>query len=155
MHINNKYISNAPKTKTPGFTLIELMITIAILGIIASIALPSYSKYVKRGNRSEGRSMLVDAAAKQERFYSDNNQFTATIGSTGMGITESANCTAAGIQSETCLYTITAAVSNSNQQFTLTATPTFPDSECTTLTLTQDGTKGATGTLGTTDCWGK
>jgi type IV pilus assembly protein PilE len=155
MYLNKLHPTYKFKNKTLGFTLIELMIAVALVGIIAAVALPSYSSYVKRGNRSEGRAFLMDIAAKQERFYSDNNQFTTTIGSTGIGYSEPTSCTASGTQSESCLYTLTVATANSNQQFTLTATPTFSDTECGALTLTQDGTRGEGGSLAVEDCWGK
>ena len=56
-------------TQQQGFTLIELMITVAIIAILAAVAYPSYSEYVKRGNRSEGQALLNDTAALQERYY--------------------------------------------------------------------------------------
>ncbi|MQK16898.1 prepilin-type N-terminal cleavage/methylation domain-containing protein, partial [Escherichia coli] len=62
-----------PKTKAQrGFTLIELMVAVAIISILAAIAYPSYREYVNRGNRSEGQALLSDAAAAQERYYAQN-----------------------------------------------------------------------------------
>ena len=139
-------------TKTGGFTLIELMMTLVIVGILASIAIPSYNSYVLRGKRAEGRAFLMDAAAKQERFYSDCNRYGTLTGARNCG-TGVANI---DTSSETGIYSL--AVSNlgaNSQSFTLTATPTFTDAECTTLTLTQAGTRGSTGTMSTADCWGK
>ncbi|MDC9523698.1 prepilin-type N-terminal cleavage/methylation domain-containing protein, partial [Pseudoalteromonas sp. Angola-31] len=54
-----------------GFTLIELMITVAIVGIIAAIAVPNYSEYIKRASRAEAASALLDAANKQEQYFVD------------------------------------------------------------------------------------
>ena len=56
--------------RSAGFTLIEVMIVVVIIGILASIAYPSYNEYVKRGNRTEGQVFLSDAAARQERYSS-------------------------------------------------------------------------------------
>nr|ELD4571953.1 type IV pilin protein [Pseudomonas aeruginosa] len=55
-----------------GFTLIELMIVVVIIAILAGIAYPSYDEYVKRGNRTEGQALLSEAAATQERYFSQN-----------------------------------------------------------------------------------
>lgn len=94
-----------------GFTLIELMIVVAIIGLLAGIGYPSYTEYVMRGKRSEARSGLLDAGAKLERYYSDNAQY--------------ADLATAGIQtsSDNGHYTISVTLANGNQDFTLRATP--------------------------------
>ncbi len=59
-------------TQQQGFTLIELMITVAIIAILAAVAYPSYNEYVQRGHRSEGQALLNDTAAFQERYDAQN-----------------------------------------------------------------------------------
>lgn len=61
--------------RVSGFTLIELMVTVAIVGILVSIALPSYSRYVARARRADARAQLVQAAQFMQRFYAGNDSF--------------------------------------------------------------------------------
>lgn len=58
-----------------GFTLVELMIVVVIVGILASVALPAYQDYVIRGKLTEGTSTLADARVKMEQFYQDNRKY--------------------------------------------------------------------------------
>jgi type IV pilus assembly protein PilE len=66
--------------KTAGFTLIELMIAVAIVGILAAIAYPSYVDSVRKGRRNDGMSTLLDAAQKLEVFRARNGNYTTTPG---------------------------------------------------------------------------
>ena len=134
---------NRPRARE-GYTIIELMIVVAIIGVLAAIAFPSYDAYVMRGKRVEGRNALMDAAAREERYYSDNNQYAALA--------------TAGIssKSENGHYQISIALGGSNQSFTLTAVPqTFQDDDCGSLTLTNTGVKGITGSGNADNCWGR
>lgn len=62
-----------------GFTLIELMIAVAVVGILAAIAYPSYQDSVRKARRADAKSALLDAAQRQERFYTENNQYTNVL----------------------------------------------------------------------------
>ena len=137
-----------------GFTLIELMIVVAVIGILGAIAFPAYSQYVIRGKRAEGRAALMDAAALQERFFSDCNRY----GSLGNGAKDcAAGETTVGTNSETGKYTLSIAPTSPTSTYTLKAAPTFADTECGTLTLTNAGTKGMESATSTDvrACWGK
>ncbi|WP_263140378.1 type IV pilin protein [Pseudomonas sp. RIT-PI-AD] len=127
-----------------GFTLVEMMITVAIIGILAAIAYPSYQEYVIRSNRSEGQALLSDAAAREERYFAQNNSYADTVAKLGMNA-DSANK----------LYTLS--VSNvTSTTYTLTATPTGSqtrDKKCAILGLNQAGVRSKTGTADLADCW--
>lgn len=124
-------------TNSKGFTLIEVMIVVAIIGILAAIAYPSYDEYVKRGNRTEGQAFLQDVAARQERYFSQNNEYADTAAKLNVST-----------GSETGKYTLSIATSDG---YTLTATQQFNDTKCGNLTLNALGVKGADGSVD--ECW--
>ena len=127
-----------------GFTLIEIMIVIAIIGIVLTISIPSYNEYVKKGRRAEVVSLLSEQAQILERFYTKNNVYT--------GIT--------GLSTGNDFYTITPTIAD--QTFLLTATrkagTTMATDKCGDFTLTNTGVRSmnnATTGLTTKDCWGR
>lgn len=123
--------------KNKGFTLIEVMIVVAIIGILAAIAYPSYDEYVKRGNRAEGQAFLNEVAARQERYFSQNNAYVTSVDDISkLGLSESS--------SETGKYTLSIGKDKDND-YTLTANQQFNDTKCGNLTLNAIGDKGANG----------
>ncbi len=130
-----------------GFTLIELMIVVAIMAILAVIALPSYNRYVERTRRADGREALLRVATAQERFYTNRNRYsTGIVADLG-----------ASINSESGYYGITAAFdAGNNQTYVLTATPKSPQDKdsCKELTINNTGFKAAPSDTGTNGaCW--
>ncbi|AGI22820.1 type 4 fimbrial biogenesis protein PilE [Pseudomonas sp. ATCC 13867] len=132
-----------------GFTLLEVMIVVVIIGILAAIAYPSYEEYIKRGKRAEGQAMLNDAAARQERYYAQNNAYvTATDDLDKLGMRTSGS----NVVSETGQYTLQ--VAGGGGGYTLTAVQQFNDSQCGNLTLTAQGEKERTGSgKSVAECW--
>lgn len=69
--------------KSVGFTLIEVLVTVAIVAILAAIAIPNYSQYVQKTRRTDAQEKLLDMAAQQERWFFNNNQYTDNAGNVG------------------------------------------------------------------------
>ena len=73
--------------KLRGFTLIELMITVAVIGIIASIAIPQYNNYVRRSDRADAIAPMARIMEAQERYYADNVTYTTDLKELGYSST--------------------------------------------------------------------
>jgi type IV pilus assembly protein PilE len=142
--------------KEKGFSLMELMIVVAIVGILAAIAYPSYQNYVLRTGRSDGQAKMMEIIQAQERFYSQNQTYTTNLGAGGLAYGVAAN---ASVPSAEGRYTIQAAAcANSTiaRCVILTATrvgPQLQDNECGNLTIDSRGTKGKSGTGTVATCW--
>lgn len=74
--------------KIEGFTLVELMVVVAIVGILAAIAVPSYERYVLQAKRSAAQSYLSQIALKEEEYFAHMRAYTGTIGSGGLGLSD-------------------------------------------------------------------
>ncbi|MFT4255954.1 MAG: type IV pilin protein [Pseudoxanthomonas sp.] len=127
-----------------GFTLIELMIVVAVIAILSAIAYPSYQSYVRKSYRAQAKADLVEYAALAERYYTTNNTYVDFT----LPTTVSPRETGATVR-----YNLTPATFTSATSFTLTATPVGNQANdpCGTMTLTNAGVKTSEGTL--SECW--
>lgn len=135
--------------KQRGFTLIELMITVAVIGILAAIALPNYTQYVQRGWRADARVAALENAQFMARVYSQNLTYMPL---NALGVATAP--TLPRTTTEGGKYTIALPAANlTATTYSLTTTPSgWTDSKCGTLSIDQNGTKSQT--IGTqADCW--
>lgn len=133
-----------------GFTLIEIMIVVAIVAILASIALPTYRDYLRRGQLPEASTYLSDYRIKLEQYYQDNRAYS-TDGTCGTGATWSSFA-----PTEAKYFAFSCATAAPYQTYTLTATGSKGQAVGHTYTLTADGSKATTqykGAATSKACW--
>jgi type IV pilus assembly protein PilE len=146
-------------SKPRGFTLIEAMIVVTVIGILAMIALPSYSHYVIRANRAVAKSAVMRIAGQQESFFTDRKQYATSLADLSpdwaatMYLRRDGNFANTNSGAEVYALTLTAA---SSSGFTVQAVPVnsqAKDTECATLNYTSTGLK--TASTGRADCWSR
>lgn len=133
-----------------GFTLIEVMVVVAIVGILAAVAYPSYVEHVRKAARTEAMTSVLETANRLEQFYVDNRVYTNNLA--GIGV---------NALTESDYYTLAVQIRDGAQAFTVTATPNsgpaLQDSECGGFTVTDTGRKGVTASTAPAvidECWG-
>ena len=121
-----------------GFTLIELMIVVVIVGILAAIAYPAYQQHVREGKRADAHAALLRIATLEEKFFADNNSYTTVATVLGYA-------TDPAISNDR-YWAISITSVAPTTSFTLTATPNAPhvDADCATITLTSAGLRSST-----------
>ena len=142
-----------PKSAQGGFTLVELMVTVAIVAILATIATTSYTSQIQKSRRTDARSALLDLAGREEKIYSTTNTYTNVLANLGY------NSATVG----SGYYTV-AVVSPDPSQPAFATIPTYlitatainsqvGDTQCLTLSVNQTGSQTATPGPAAT-CWG-
>lgn len=139
------------RSKWQGFTLIELMVVVVIVGILMMVALPAYQGSLQKGRRADGMAALMDAAGRQERFMLDRSTYTADMQELGYATDPyiapdghySIDAAACGGGIGTC-YVLTAVP--------VAGSPQEKDKRCINFILNSNGTRTATGS-NASECW--
>lgn len=126
-----------------GFTLVEIMVVVAIVMVLAAIALPSYTESINRAKRAEAKAQLLEAAQYMQRFYSQNSRFDQTTAGAAVAVPDALarvpRTAAAGTQN----YTLGFASAVTAATFTLQAVPraggSMANDKCGSFTLNQAG----------------
>jgi len=128
-----------------GFTLIELMIVVTIVGIIAAIAYPSYQNQVRKARRSEAQQLLLGASNREEQFILDQRQYTDSFVAMNFRA-DGWDCTSTATECTNKYYDVTIAINNAATPPTYTITATATGDQVSDGSLTIDSTGAKTGT---------
>lgn len=160
MSMGRRHIESQRTSRQRGFTLTELMIVIAIVGILAAVGYPSYRGTVIKTNRSVATSALTELASRQESYYLDRKRYATALSSLGYPNNIAYYSADGQLQpgnsaDGNTVYSISFSGTPTARAYTAVATPfngQTDDEECTTLTITQNGKKSGTGT-DVSKCW--
>lgn len=136
-----------------GFTIIEMMVVLLIISILAAVAYPRYNETIQRSYRAEGQAFLSEVAARQERYFAQNNHYIIPdAGADSSALSQLGLVSPA--QSATKKYQLEITLEESDGGYTLIAQQQFNDLKCGDLTLNALGIKGLINTDKTVaECW--
>ena len=137
--------------KQVGFTLIELMIVITIVGILAAVALPAYQNHTRKARRSEAQQLMLDIVTKQERYILEMRAYTNLFSTAGLNLPsiDDWDCTAnTNLRCDNNFYQIAVAVTSPPPAYTITATAIGAQAGDGIMTLTNLGAKTLDGNTG-------
>ncbi|BDI04536.1 type IV pilin protein [Sphaerotilus microaerophilus] len=142
----HRTMPSAALRRVRGFTLVEMMIVIAVIGILTAVALPSYRQHVANSRRADARAAILSLAQVMERWYTERGTYVgATVGASGIYPSASPQG----------YYTMSITAQDATT-FTVRAAPTGAQTgdACGSYTYTQAGTRGVTGGSRTVaQCW--
>ena len=147
--------------EAPGVSAIELLVVLAIVGILAGLSVPAYRDHVLRTNRTEARAALLGLATAQEKFYLQCNEYTSALNPAA-----ATTCSPGNLRfpatSERGYYTVAVTAADANGwTATATAVPTLPqyrDTRCRSFQLASTGAKTASNSIGSAndaECWSR
>ena len=140
-----------------GFSLVELMVVVAIVAILAAVAIPAYTQHTIKSNRAAAESFIMGVSNKQEQYILDARQYAGVAAAPGdaTGLTTLGMTVPVDVSKN---YNITiGSVSLTPPNYTVTATPIgsqlTSDTNCGSVSINQAGTKNITGTSTVANCW--
>ena len=149
---------------TRGFTLVELLIVVTIVGLLAVIAVPSYTNYIVRAKRQAASQLLLTVASRQEQFFMDNKTYAGGLDQLGyanetFGIDDNGEIVAYDAASARYVFLVeagTTTAAGTVMAYSASATPVGEqeerDAACAVLGIDNTGAKSASGPKGI-DCW--
>jgi len=147
-------------SKAYGFTLIELMVVVAIIGVLAAIAYPSYTTSVQKSKRTGAKVAVMEVAQAQERFFSINMRYAPDMTTLGLGNTDNYDINVAGLQSDgSTACSASNCITYKAEAKVKTGSPQEGDGLCQLFTLTHTGVQAANdakdgaGTDTSSVCW--
>ena len=130
-----------------GFTLVELLVVVAIIALLAAFAVPNYLRYGLRSRRVDGQNILMRVANAQEKFYATNNRYASTMTEAGFGV----------VTSENKYYSVAFSPAPTATSFTAVATPVAggpqAKDDCGWLSINNAGVKKSQNSTTNGKCW--